>query len=226
MRHWNWDDMVEANRAKLLRLLAGLLALVGSGETVRRVVRRRLLAALVPMESAARRLIYVAARDLIATLRPPRGGGGSRTGPRGAPGAHGAAFVLTDRPRVPDPPPRRCPERLAPRVMYLDEWCPRDPHPDPSDDDPVAAAPVRRRLAALGRALDDLPAQARRVARWRARNARAGDSGPRRRLYPFRSGRPPGQRTRRRRPAHDRLADCHDLALRCRYMLETERYGG
>ncbi|MFI0842464.1 hypothetical protein [Mesorhizobium sp. IMUNJ 23232] len=41
--------------------------------------------------------------------------------------------------------------------------------PPPSPDDPIDAARLGLRLAALGAALDDLPKQARRFARWKAR---------------------------------------------------------
>ena len=41
--------------------------------------------------------------------------------------------------------------------------------PPPSPDDPLDAARIHRRLDAIGRALDDLPKQAQRMARWHAR---------------------------------------------------------
>ena len=224
MRHWNWDEMVDANRGRLLRLLAGLAALLGSGETVRRIVWRKVLTALVPMESAARRLIYVLARDLAVVPGPVRGAGGG-VAKRGNPSDRAPVFALTDRRRIPDPPPRRCPDRLAPRILFLDEWVPRATPPLPSGDDPVPAAALRRRLAALAGALGDLPGQARRLVRAYARWERAWNAGRRARTLPFRMGRPPGHRDRYRRPAHDVLADCHDLAVRCLRMLERERYG-
>ena len=224
MRHWDWNGMVATNRGKLLRLLAGLVALLGSGETVRRVVWRKILTSLVPMESATRRLIYVLARDLPVTPGPVRS---DRTVDvrRSKRSDRAPTFALTDRRRVPDPPPRTCPDRRAPRILFLDEWVPRDLPPEPSDDDPVAIATLRRRLAALKAALDDLPSQARRLVRAFGRWERARKAGHRSRLLPFRMGRPPGHRERHRRPAHDLLADCHDLSVRCLRMLEREKYG-
>ena len=222
MRDWDWDGMAEANRGRLLRLLVGLFGLLGSGSTVRRVVWRKILARLVPMESAVRRLIFVLARDL--DLPPVQGGGGTGA-TRGAAGgaARGAAFVLVDRLRNVDPKPRRCPTRFEPRVSFLDEAVARDRVPEPADDDPMDAAALRRRLDALEKALGDLPAQARRLVRWQQRNERARAAGHRRRMYPFRTGRPPGHRERGRREADKVLADCHDLALRCLAMLDGER---
>ncbi len=216
---WDWDGMAEANRGKLLRLLVGLLGLLGSGPMVKRVVWRKILARLVPMESAVRRLIFVLARDL--DLPPARGGGGP--GGKGGGAARGMAFVLVDRMRAVDPASPHCPRGREPRVSFLGEDVPRGGVPEPSDDDLLDAAALRRRLDALEKALANLPAQARRLVRWQQRNARARATGRWRRVHPFRAGRPPGYRERRPGEAHGVLADCHDLAIRCLAMLEQGR---
>jgi len=213
--------MVEANRGWLMRLLAGLVVLLGSDDVVRRVVWRAVLAKLVPLESALRRLILVAARDLPVVAMPARergnkGGGSRRKGKRGA------VFALTDLPRNPDPAPRTCPDKRAPRIRFLDE----PPPPAgavPSDDDLVESAALRRRIDAMLDALDDLPGQAKRLARWYGRGKRMRYGGAWRRLLPIRSGRPPGHRERDPRDAGKALATCHDLALRCLAMLDAER---
>ncbi|MCR6650563.1 MAG: hypothetical protein NVV73_03200 [Cellvibrionaceae bacterium] len=102
----------------------------------------------------------------------------------------------------------------------------------PSPLDPLDATRLALRLAALGRTLDDLPVAARRFALWRARiaaltdpsrhggNAAGGQAknpGRARRIWPFRPGRPPGQRPARGRepshPVHAVLDDVHGLAL-------------
>ncbi len=66
---------------------------------------------------------------------------------------------------------RYVPAHAAPRILSLFSDAPyhRLP-PPPSPDDPIGAARLMLRLEALGRALDDLPGQAQRFARWRARN--------------------------------------------------------
>ncbi len=79
----------------------------------------------------------------------------------------------------------------------------------PSDDALVNAVPLTRRLEALKLALDDLPRQARRMARWRAR--RETMPSPKFRS-PLRPGPPPGSR---RKPIHlvdEVLIECHGLA--------------
>jgi hypothetical protein len=101
----------------------------------------------------------------------------------------------------------------------------------PSPLDPLDATRLALRLAALGRALDDLPRAAHRFALWQARMAAPdpsrnnGDAAGRRvkaparvrRIRPLRPGRPHGQRPARSRarahPVHTVLDDVHGLAL-------------
>ncbi|MDQ6433816.1 hypothetical protein RB623_07085 [Mesorhizobium sp. LHD-90] len=133
-----------------------------------------------------------------------------------------------------------------PRIMSLDFGAQLRPlPPPPSPDDPVDATRLGQRLASLGRALDDLPGQAQRFARWKARHdaARTRDRQARaagaqnqqrreavrfRRVSPLRRGRPPGGRLSRYDPTaiHPRnireideiLAHAHALAV---YALES-----
>ena len=130
--------------------------------------------------------------------------------------------------------PRRkfVPPHAAPRI-----WVPggadlRRLPPPPSPNDPVDAARLGRRFAALAAVLDDLPAHARRFARWRARrdaalaeernraaaNTQTGQQRRKpQRIWPLRPGRPPGQRPRSgRKPlheVHEILKDLHGLAF-------------
>ena len=65
-----------------------------------------------------------------------------------------------------------------PRIGFFDR--PRQPDPvPPSPDDPLDAGRLHRRLEAIARTLDDLPGQAKRLARWQARRdaRRARESG-------------------------------------------------
>ncbi len=139
-----------------------------------------------------------------------------------------------------------------PRISFLDSrpfnplfHPPRqsDPvPPPPSPDDPLDARRLHLRLQAIGRVLDDLPRQARRLARWQARRdaalsgvddvAGVPDSDSRRgadvqgkgrvqRCSPMRPGRPPGWR---RRPDHDVygvLNELHGLAVWARERRDT-----
>jgi hypothetical protein len=81
--------------------------------------------------------------------------------------------------------------------------------PGPPPDGLVNAKRLSRRLQALRLALDDLPRQARRLARWRLRREKAKTPKFR---SPLRPGRPPGYR---RKPIHEVdevLIECHGLA--------------
>ncbi len=110
----------------------------------------------------------------------------------------------------------------VPRICvpgYSDPF-PIPPRPVPSLDDTVSAERLCRRLQALRRALDDLPGQAKRLARWQAwqdRDRTIG-TGPRTthrraiRLSPFRPGWPPGHRARPTHEVDAILRECHTLA--------------
>jgi hypothetical protein len=79
----------------------------------------------------------------------------------------------------------------------------------PSSDDPVDAKRLALRLKILGRVLDDLPRQARRMARWLVRcNARLT-----RRLWPLRPGRPASGRKRRTHEIDHILSETHSMAF-------------
>ena len=225
MRHWDWTGMVEANRRRLLGLLSVLLLLMPEGSgPIRRAVWRKIVNRLMPMEAALRRLIVVAAIDLSVSLRPALPYPGNIPNASGS-GERPPLFGLIDALRRIGVPTRKRGPKREPNICFLDEWKPPPKRAVPSDDDLLDATALRRRLAAFRAALDDLPKQAMRLARWMARGERARNSGTWRRMYPMRSGRPPGHRERGRRDEDIVLADCHDLALRARAMVENERYG-
>ena len=139
--------------------------------------------------------------------------GGVRGGGPGAP-SRPLPFQLTDPLRR---PPRRhalaggVPRISAPGFSEPDRSRDRRPL---SPDDPLDATRLVHRLAALGRALNNLPAQARRFTRWLAREKAARQSGRVRRITPLRGGRPPGSRHRPTHEVHHVLADLHSLAFR------------
>ena len=103
----------------------------------------------------------------------PLDGGGGPKGRRGC--EHRIpAFPLFDPPRRLrlTPARRYVPAHAAPRIMFPGVTRPHrlpPPPPPPLPDDLVSAAGVASRLAALAAALDDLPGQARRFARLKAR---------------------------------------------------------
>ncbi|HEY6632798.1 MAG TPA: hypothetical protein VIZ90_15205 [Rhizobiaceae bacterium] len=166
-----------------------------------------------------------------------RGPGRQGTAESGGGGGLGVpALPLFDPPRRFRPSARRAvPAHAAPRILFPGISQPHTLPPPPSPDDPVDATRLGLRLAALAAALGDLPGQARRFARWKARHQRAAESPSplwggvrggghlRRRTSPLRPGRPPGGRLARFDPSARRshkirevdeiLAHAHALAL-------------
>ena len=133
----------------------------------------------------------------------------------------------TARPRAPGFPlfdPLRRPFRRrrpvqgsVPRISFPGLVAPSPVRRPPMPGDLLDATRIVMRLKALAAALDDLPAQARRFARWTARreSARTAPGTTRRasRIAPLRRGRPPGSLRRPRHAVHDLLAELHGLAL-------------
>lgn len=234
---------------------AEALAEAGEGApapTLPRHLHRAILRLLRPAESAVRRLVIVMARGLVVTLAPPRprksapaptflsiSGGTGILMPRGSmpgarPGPRMLALPLLDplrpfRPRPRRPAPNGIPRISLPGVTAPFPVVPRRP---PASDDPLNATRLALRLQALGAALDDLPGQARRFARWRAARAAsrdavgaqskkhdaAGAQGRKqraRRTWPLRPGRPPGQHpaSQRTHEVYEILHDLHGLAF-------------
>jgi hypothetical protein len=226
----DWTFAIRRNRDELLAVVAAIVALLGgreaAGGRIARGLRQAALALLRPAESAARRLIVIVARGLTVASRPAPALGFAGIAARAAAGGAGSpsrapAFRLVD-------PPKRHAFRLAPvapkgvpriRTFWPPAalWRPAEPpravRPAPPPPDALAdAARLRLRLAALERALADLPAQAKRLARWRARRLARGKDGPQPQR-PLRIGRPPGWRERPTRDVDRVLRDCHALAL-------------
>lgn len=206
----DWELAIERNREALLRLLALAFANAGlkaddRAPVLARAARLRLLRMLRPAEAAVRRLIVILAWGLKVTLRA------STPGPVGVAKRSGAArmraFTLLDPLRQVAVARARAPQGLRISLIGIDER-PADPSPR-HDDDLVDGAQLARRMAALQRALADLPREARRLARWRVRRRLAGGPG---RVSPLRSGRPPGFSARSRHPLAEILSDCDGLA--------------
>jgi hypothetical protein len=169
----------------------GLSPALGSPATLPRRLHRAVLRLLRPAESAARRLVVVAARDIVVTLPPPRPRKPGRKSAFLRHGATGTGIILPKGVRPPDAsarsarrtwslpfadPPRRVglprPKRSTvsvPRISVPGVTRPAPIRPRPAPHDPVDATRLALRLKALASVLDDLPAHAMRFARRRAR---------------------------------------------------------
>ena len=210
-----------------------------------RYLHRAVLRLLRPAEAAARRLIIVAARGVVVAVRSSEA---CRAVPRaarrkfdiqlpchsngGATASNQRASIL--RPTFPLFDPlcrfhRRRPARNGvPRISFPGFNDPFPIPPAPSPDDAVDASRLALRFAALARVLDDLPREARRFARWKARRDRdsrgespsplrgevgGGGNCRIRRVWPLRPGKPPGSPRRPTHEVHDILDVVHGLAF-------------
>ncbi|HUQ38335.1 MAG TPA: hypothetical protein VM144_18350 [Aestuariivirga sp.] len=213
----DWDLAIKRNSEALKGIIAALFAMLGDA-TVSRIpkpLHSAVLRVLRPAESAMRRLIVIAARGLVVKVAPsrpmPKGqmigkGGGSRL----------PAFQLYDtRKDFPGLRQHRVKYAKHPPRIHVFPYDTLVPRPrlavvlPPPPDGLVTAARLSRRLQALKSALEDLPHQARRMARWRVRREAA--KAPKF-TSPLRPGQPPGHR---RKPSHeidDVLTECHWLA--------------
>ena len=219
----DWARAIERNSEALKGIVAELFAMLGLAGPATRIpqpLHRAVLRLLRPAESAVRRLVVIAARGLVVKLATAP----SRPMPKG----HMIGKGGTPRPsfQLFDPrknfavlrQPRRRFTRNPPRIHFFGSdptvaalWSARRPvaDPPPPPDGLVGAARLTRRLLALKVALEDLPRQARRLARWRVRR----ESAPSVKFKsPLRPGHPPGHR---RKPVHEVdavLIECHGLA--------------
>jgi hypothetical protein len=186
-----------------------------ASERLPRPVYRAVMLVLRPAESAVRRLIIIAARDVVVKPSP------SRPMPKGLSiakkgGISRVSFPLFDSRKRFERHRRKSGPKMAPRVSFIDinPLAPVfhrqvvEPAPEP-DDGKVDAARLRRRLMAIKEALEDLPRQAKRLVRWQAR--RKLMKNPKFR-DPLRPGRAPGYRKRRRHEVDAVLKECHALA--------------
>ena len=220
----DWARAIERNSEALKGIVAALFAMLGlQGEAVvgriPHSVHRAVLRVLRPAESAMRRLIIIAARGLVVKLpdaRPISRPMPMPAGPIGKGGNSRPSFQLFD-PRknfAELRQHRRKFTRESPAYPFLPAMIPcvrrtTPPPPAPPPDGLVNAERLSRRLQALKLALEDLPRQARRLARWRVRRENA--KSPKFKS-PLRPGHPPGYR---RKPVHlvdEVLIECHGLA--------------
>jgi hypothetical protein len=187
--------------------------------TVARLPRplyRAALSVLRPAESAVRRLIVIAARGIVVRPHAPRPmpAGLALARVRGA----GETFQLFDaRKRFAAMRAKRVLANGGPRIFVLDA-SPLVPlfrrqltdGPEPKrDDGTVGAERLSRRLWAVKMALENLPRQVKRLARWQARRDRM--AGPKFRS-PLRPGPPPGHRKNPKDEVDWVLRKCHALA--------------
>jgi hypothetical protein len=219
----DWELAIKRNSKALKGIIEVLFALLGLDGTeaasrIPRSLHSAVLAVLRPAESAVRRPIVVAARNVVVKLSTSRPMVKGTIIGKGR-GSSLPSFQLFDPPRRVKPIRVRKVRRAEPRIRFLDWYDPRVAAlfparppvvvPPPPPDGLASATRLHRRLQALKSALDDLPRQAKRLVRWQLRRRASQDFES---TSPLRPGHPPGYR---RKPIHEVeevLADCDWLA--------------
>ena len=216
---------VSFHREALLRMLAMLFAAAriepdGSSDLRLSLATQSLvLRVLRPMESAVRRLIVILSWTVALPTRrqrvaKPEGAVKRKTVKIHRASARAPVFALFDRRKffheLADSR-KRFIKGPGPRIWLLDGTDPpRPPVPEKPVPDPEDARRIGRRLQAVRRALDDMPAQARRLLVAMEKRAKA-PPGPGR-YGPLRPGWPPGFRKHRTHEIDDLLCQCHAVA--------------
>jgi hypothetical protein len=229
---------IERNRAPLLVEVLKLFAMIGlsEGVTIERISRplhRQVMGILRKAESAVRRLIVAAARDIVLEPEEPRTPrAGAKTSDKSKDKAEGEVkekrkrrplFNLFDqltrfRYRIKKrrrPEPRISVVDLGNDPMFPIYIVTRQQEPPPAavikkaDDGTVSTRNLIRRLSACFDAVQDIQGHAMRLARW---EARPKEERRPERWSPLRSGRPPGFRQKSKHVIDDILKECHWLA--------------
>ena len=234
----NWTLALEHNRTILLRNVTWLftwlkLEVGGSLETLPRLNHGTILFVLRPSESACRRLIF-AAMFVLGTKAAPFLERAERLA-RGKPREAQEHTAPTAAPSFRLIDPRKSFDLFPDRPKYAPGPGPQvtvfgsdDPVFDRSDlyayqerlerlknsrsGEDIGAVGLCRRMNALITALEDLPAQAQRMATLQARMERLRERTGKPNLHPIRPGTAPGFRQRQKHEVDEVLAECHRLA--------------
>ncbi len=212
----DWARAVDINRVALTRIVAEIFALLGlmGGGSLDRLPQAIYLAAerlLRPTESALRRLIVIAARGLVVkplTKRPMAKGLVIASKGSGI-----MSFPLFDKRKRFDFGTAENPLFVKVQTYQnnpfnlFNQLVQSRPSEHTSD---LKATYLSRRLAAVAHALETLPRQAQRLARWNAR--RKTIENPKF-TSPLRPGPPPGFRNKPSAEVDFVLQECHALAF-------------
>jgi hypothetical protein len=224
----DWKMVIERQTRDLFTVIAALFAYAGlrDGETcatLPRRVYRYMLTILRPAEAAMRRLMIIAARGIVLKVKVngafPKGLAAKLKPLEAASDASEriAAFNFIDPLKHFAMPGDRKPFQPKPASFprisvpgWSTPYFPPEPVPL-TGDDPIDAAQIFRRLAALKHALETLPEQARRYVRWQTKRLlkRKTEIIPKpRRLWALRPGYPPGHRKKQIHLVDRILSDC------------------
>jgi hypothetical protein len=214
-RTMHWTMAVEKNHSALTRIVAEIFAMLGlvSGGSLQRLPQALYASVerlLRPTESALRRLIVIAARGLVVKPLP------KRPMPKGlkieSKASGHMSFRLFDTRKNFDFIPSENPLFVKVKTYTYNPFNPFSqylPQRPAEQNGGVNAMQLSRRLAAVRHALETLPRQAQRLARWQARRNMMEKP---KFTSPLRPGPPPGHRQKPKFEVDFVLQDCHWLA--------------
>ena len=214
----DWERAILVNREALVRILAGFVALLAAFEGELRLplgVYRAVALGLFKSETAVRRLIVIAARGLTVALQPrcpmPAGfvirSDGQILRPMAFPLFDTRVSYSWDEEPSPISGPRiRTVDAPSPQAQFLALF----KRPASGFSSEAATTALRRRLAATLSALGNIPREAIRMARWKAR--RLAMANPKF-TSPLRPGPPPGRDKHSKADIDLILRECHALAF-------------
>jgi hypothetical protein len=207
----DWQLAISRNREALLVIIVALMKSVGLVDggmltTLPRLLYARALAIIRPAESALRRLIMIAAHEMALRgvgHRKQRTSTTDFTQLGSRQHAHVSAFSLID-------PLKNFgsePADFAVLDVSLDS---EQSNPESAR---MSAVMLARRILTLKKALESIPVQAKRLARWYGQRDLALQHYQPHRLSPLRPGLPIGLPRRNRNEVQVLLRECHLLAL-------------
>lgn len=213
----NWPYAINRHRDALLTIIVALIASLGLSDggrlnTLPFYLYRKALRIIRPAETALRRLIMIAAYEMslrginIRALPKLRTTFTNFTLLKAGSTDRVPSFHIID--------PLKIFGGETPNYANFGQ-------PNINDDLPfnktlISAASLGRRLLALKNALDNLPKQANRLARWYYQRDQARQENRPHRQSPMRPGLPLGYRKHRPNEIEEVLLDCHSLALYAR----------
>ena len=214
----DWERAILVNREALVRILAGFVALLAAFHGELRLplgVYRAVALGLFKSETAVRRLIVIAARGLTVALKPrcpmPPGlvirSQGQTARPMAFPLFDArVAYSWVEEPSRITGPRIRMVDAPSPQAQFLALF----KRPASGLSCEAATTALRRRLGATLSALDNIPREALRMARWKAR--RLAMANPKF-TSPLRPGPPPGRDKHSKADIDLILRECHALAF-------------
>jgi hypothetical protein len=214
----DWQRAIIRNRDALTTIIVALIKSLGFSNgsaltTLPKFIYARALAIIRPAESAVRRLIMIAAHDLNfgdSLLNYSKAADSKaqwwKEFSKLSPTTSIPPFCLIDTLK-----------NFTDEALEFDalEFT-FDGHHELANATRISAASLGRRLLALKNALDNLPREAKRLARWYAARDLALRQNKPHRMSPMRPGSPVGLPRRKRNEVQEILRECHLLAIYAR----------